>query len=68
MKELIGLTFKRNVYGLSEWTDTVTSVHIRMNCDLDCEYWKPKISILGTRTISYDLEEIVFVSNKTKNH
>lgn len=28
MNELIGLRFKRNVYGLSKWTKTIKATHI----------------------------------------
>lgn len=61
MKDLIGKKFKRNVYGLTEWTDTVTNVFI-VRSFISKGIWKPLIGIKGTRGIwSYDLDEIVFI-------
>lgn len=61
MKDLIGKKFKRNVYGLTEWTDTVTNVFI-VRSFISKGIWKPLIGIKGTRGIwSYNLDEIVFI-------
>ncbi len=59
---LIGRKFKRNLYGLSEWTDTVTEAwyHWRMLQIEGKLYCKPQLYIRGKLTV-YSEEEIIFL-------
>lgn len=62
--ELIGLPFKRNVYGPSLWTDTVQEIEVHwkivFSSDLTSRHSIPEIYIRGTKNISYSLSEIIF--------
>ena len=62
MKELIGLKFKRNKYGLSNWTDTVLGVQIIKDFNNDGDYFTPRIMVKGSIQ-NYELEDIVFVND-----
>lgn len=57
MRDLIGRKFKRNKYGLSTWTDTITDVWIRYNFDLkhSFEYATPQVMVRG-KMFSYPIE------------
>lgn len=62
MENLIGKQFKRNVYGLTDWIDTVENVYI-IRSYITKNTWKPVIQIKGKIGIwSYDIDEIVFVN------
>jgi len=57
-KNLIGKKFKRNVYGLSSWTDTIVSVTPYYSYVVG----KPmelKHIIMGKTNIAFDLEELI---------
>lgn len=63
MDELIGKSFKRNVYGLSEWTDTVVDVYIAININHDAfSSWTPIFLVQGTMHV-FNINEIVFVNS-----
>ena len=61
---LIGKKFKRNKYGLSTWTDEITSLSVirkyYYNKDMENHYWTPQIIVHGTNT-NYYIDEIVIV-------
>lgn len=62
MEALIGKQFKRNVYGLSNWTDIVKQIFIVRSYTKE-NIWKPEIKIKGEKGIrSYDISEIVFIN------
>lgn len=61
MKELLkGKSFKRNKYGLSNWTQIVTDVEIHYK--LMGNGWIPVFKIRGDlNDYLYDLDEIIFI-------
>jgi len=59
MKDLIGLKFKRNVYGLTNWTSTVKETFV--SWDIVQEGFKPRIMIKSDKGIFYNIEELIFV-------
>jgi hypothetical protein len=62
--DLVGLKFKRNKYGLSEWTETINKVWIGWEINYATKTRKPKFMINGggDGTIPYELDEIVIVN------
>lgn len=71
--ELIGRKFKRNVYGLSIWTDEITYVgHRYQILSYDKETRETtraiKMFVVGSRSDQwYDLDEIVLVDKPLKD-
>jgi hypothetical protein len=65
MKELIGKKFKRNKYGLSDWTSIISEVGITRSTTFNPEtrnaYWIPEIWIRSSNGVVYDFSEIVIV-------
>jgi len=61
MKDLIGKQFKRNVYALSSWTDTVKSVHFVRELKAAGNYFTPKFYVKGS-IHNYPISEIVFIN------
>lgn len=59
MINLIGLHFKRNVYGLSNWTSRIVDAEIIWS--ITDNGFKPIIQIKSTNGIWYNLNEIIFV-------
>jgi hypothetical protein len=61
---LVGKSFKRNVYGLSTWTDEITYVGYAYNI-INRTTSKVEMYVLGTKTKTrYALDEIVIVNRK----
>jgi len=58
MDELIGCKFKRNVYGVSKWTDVIKYVSIVRECSFKVPGWKPVIMVRGNLH-SYPIDEIL---------
>lgn len=66
MNELVGKEFKRNVYGLSSWTDVVQSTHISWKIiDRGMKLQVPELKIVGTNH-EFSLSEIVFIRDLDK--
>jgi hypothetical protein len=66
MEELIGKSFKRNVYGPSIWTDTITKVWVVYSWTGKTNEegrWLlvPHIMVQGTSIFHHKLEEILIV-------
>jgi len=68
MISLIGLKFKRNVYGLSSWTDIINDVDIswEIHFDIDnCIKYQRLNKIYVKGTIHwFPIEEIVIIKNE----
>jgi hypothetical protein len=61
---LVGKKFRRNVYGLSLWTDTITYVGYKTNL-LNREHKQIIPFVIGSNSPThYDLNEIVIVNDK----
>ena len=60
MQNLIGLKFKRNKYGLTDWTSTVIETGIQWN-QVESGY-VPRIMIKSEKGIWYNLDEIIFLT------
>lgn len=64
MTELIGKSFKRNVYGPSLWTDIITEVKVMWNIPGSLTEYKgyqiPRLSIKGTEHW-FSLDEIIII-------
>lgn len=66
MEELIGMQFKRNVYGPSIWTDTVKDINIRWKFNHPFDGTQhAEIIIVGENTskigVSFPLSEVIFL-------
>lgn len=60
---LVGKRFKRNVYGLSIWTDTISSVSVSHEMvSLKGGTYKPRIWVKGSLH-SIPIEEVVIVGD-----
>ena len=57
---LIGKKFKRNVYGLSKWTQTIQEVNFILSYVVPHggEYYQPKLMVKGNNHW-YSIDEIV---------
>ena len=57
---LIGKKFRRNVYGLSKWTQTIQEVNFILSFITvkDKYFYKPKLMVKGN-TYWYSIDEIV---------
>lgn len=66
MKDLIGKKFRRNVYGLSVWEDTVQDVYVQWKW-IDPDVSIPKIRIKGTLH-DFSIDEIVITNHKMFSH
>jgi hypothetical protein len=65
MDELIGLKFKRNVYGPSIWVDTIIKSWITYKFSVDDpQYLRPVIMITGSKGNVYRLSEIIVLNEK----
>ena len=72
MKELIGRQFKRNKYGLSDWTETIRSVQLSTVYEKIEGLWvsKPELEVsknekhptIGYNNSWYSINEIVLLS------
>ena len=65
MNDLIGKQFKRNVYGLSTWTDTVQAVWFVRELQNEEKQFTPKFYIKGT-IHNYPVSEVVFLTDEPK--
>ncbi len=66
MKDFIGLQFKRNVYGLSNWTKTVEDYFIVWHLKIvnNSKVLTPEIVLIAKESgATYSLNEVVFVNN-----
>lgn len=67
LDSLIGLEFKRNVYGLSLWTDKVTESWVRWRIlDEDNKHQIPEIMIKGTTVHSFPVSDVIFIRELSK--
>ena len=48
MKELIGRRFKRNKYGLSNWTDTIVDIWYKRSVKLGVPGFTVEVMVKGT--------------------
>lgn len=78
MNELIGRKFKRNKYGLSNWTETIKDVQLFCIYEKIDDIWvsKPEIIVskskpsdeIKFRNDWYFLDEIVLISEFSENY
>jgi len=61
VKDLQGLKFTRNKYGIQTWVDTVQDAWIVYNHMLPRKTWRPVFMIRGTKGIAYKLDEVEFL-------
>lgn len=64
MTDLVGKRFKRNKYGLSNWTDVVKKVWFVMACNVDGKTFKPLFMVRG-RLHNYEVKDCVFLIENT---
>lgn len=65
ISSLIGKKFKRDVYGPSLWTDTISSVWFRSSW-IESGHYKIEVMVTGSKGISYTLSEIRLIRPKGK--
>lgn len=60
--EIVGMSFKRTKYGLTDWTDIIDDVRIILEYSVHFKEYRPTCYVYGKNGNSYKMDEIVILN------